>query len=252
MNILLVNDDGVSARGLHSLKNRLIKEGHKVYVVAPDSQQSCQSQAITLRSPLRAQKYIYDNVECYGITGTPADCVFMGVLEFYKDVKFDLIISGINLGANVGFDINYSGTLGSAREALSYGIPGLATSLFTHDLDADFSVACDWTLLVINKLFECGFKDNTVYNLNTPYVKKEDISGLVVSHMSGVRYFSGVEKRIDPYGRDYYFITGKLFEYFDKDTDSDMLGKNYVTLTPLTVDYTDYDECNKLKKIFNP
>ncbi len=252
MNILLVNDDGVSSKGLHSLKCRLIKEGYNVFVVAPNDAQSCKSQAITLGTPLRANKYIYDGVECYGISGTPADCVFMGVLELYKDIKFDLLISGINYGANVGFDINYSGTLGAAREALSYNIPGLATSLFTHDLDADFSVACDFTVYAIKELFKIGFKSQTVYNLNVPYVKYEDISGFVVSHMSGVRYFSGIEKRVDPYGKDYYFITGELFDYFDKDTDSDMLGKNYVTLTPLTVDYTDYDEYKKLKEIFNP
>ena len=251
MNILLVNDDGVMAPGINALKNYLYNRGHNIYVVAPESHQSAKSQAITLGDPLRLHKHIIDDFVCYGVTGFPADCVFMGVLEIYKDIKFDLIVSGINNGANVGFDINYSGTVGAAREALSYGIPCIASSLFTHDLQADFTFACEMTELVINKLSENGFRKDCIYNLNVPYVPAEEIKGFAITNMSGVRYFSGIEKHTDPYGKDYYFITGKMNDWdYVSGTDADYLFRNYVNLTPIDIDYTHKEEYNRLQEIF--
>lgn len=248
MNILLTNDDGYFAPGIIAIYERLKSEGYNVYVVAPETGQSAKSQAITLTEPLRANKHNINGNIFWGITGFPTDCVFMGVLELYKDIKFDLIISGINNGANVGFDINYSGTIGAAREALSYNIPALAVSLFTHDVKADFSLACDYATLVIDKISKEGFRTDCLYNLNIPYTK--DIKGLAITNMSGVRYFSGIDKRIDPYGREYYFITGDLLWNYNEGTDAYMLHKDYATLTPLKIDYTDNIEIHRLNKIF--
>ncbi|MBQ0106208.1 MAG: hypothetical protein KBT47_09300, partial [Armatimonadetes bacterium] len=156
---------------------------------------------------------------------------------------------GINNGANVGYDINYSGTLGAAREAFSYGIPTMAVSFFTHNPEADFSVPCHWTVKVLEKLKDKCSAD-CLYNLNVPNKTSSEIRGLKICPMSQVKYFSGIEENIDPYGRKYYFITGNYNWKLGDRKDADFLLKNYVTLTPIKIDYSDYDEINRLNNIF--
>lgn len=251
MNILITNDDGVSAKGIQSLRQRLAKEGHNVYVVAPDTGYSCKSQAISVSTPLRVEKYEKDCNTCYRVKGYPADCIFVALLDLFKNIKFDLIISGINNGANLGFDINYSGTLGAAREGLSYGIPCIAVSYFTHNTEADFTVACDYTIIVIDKLFSNGIKTDCVYSLNIPYKDKNKIKGICVCPMSNFKYFNGLKKYTDPFGKDFYFISGEYNFKQEKDKDAALLFENYVTLTPLKIDYTEYNELNRLKDIFS-
>jgi len=248
MNILLTNDDGIHAKGLLVLKNKL-KLKHNIFVCAPDDQRSATSHSMTLGNPIRIKEIYIDNERCYSCSGFPADCVFLGVLELFKHIKIDLVVSGINLGANLGFDISYSGTVGAAKEGLSYGIPSVATSITTHDKNANFSVAADYTVDIIHKLFENNIQKNCIYNINVPNLPKEEIKGIKCTNMSGVRYDSKIDKRTDPFNEDYYFITGELFDEHPINSDSHSVKENYVSVTPLSMDFTDYTELDRLKSI---
>ena len=249
MNILLTNDDGYSAKGIQSLKNALKREGHNVYISAPAGPSSCSSQALTVNNPIRVEKIEDNDDSILVVNGFPADCIFPALLDYYKDIHFDLVVSGINNGANLGYDVNYSGTIGAAREALAYGIPTLAVSYFTHNPDADFTPACNWTVKIIDRLYK-DMRNDVLYNLNVPYLPDDEIRGFYVCPMSQFKYFKKIEKINDPYGRDYFFILGdykwELVEGLDAKR---LVDEDCVTLTPISLDYTDYKEIQRLNNV---
>jgi len=251
-NILVSNDDGIDAPGLQKLVAEL-KKFANVYVSAPFRQQSAVGHSITIFYPLRVHEYNKDG-ELFGIAveGTPADAVKLGALWFYKDVKFDLIVSGINHGANTAINIIYSGTVSAATEGRILGIPSAAISLTTFEPN-DFSDAALISASLLKQIIEHSkeiFAPNTLLNINIPAVPAADIKGVKITKQGKSYWDDSFEVRADPNGRDYYWLTGKMV-ITDKTNDNDIIAvrENYISISPLHYDLTDYSSYEKIKDI---
>jgi len=246
MNILLSNDDGIEADGLWALYKRF-SSSHRITVVAPDRERSAIGHAITLHSPIRAEIVSMNGEKrAYAVSGTPADCIKLAMAELV-DGKPDLVISGINPGANVGVNINYSGTLAAAREATLYGIPAIAVSI-QGVAPAFYDDAAEFVDGLAQKVVYNGLPHGTLLNVNMPDLPLSQLKGIRFSRQ-GSGHFKGVmEKRVDPRKRTYYLygiyvqdLTG------EPDMDSVALSENYISITPLRCDMTDYDHLEALK-----
>ncbi|HJY64331.1 MAG TPA: 5'/3'-nucleotidase SurE [Ignavibacteria bacterium] len=251
-NILVSNDDGIEAPGLQNLVSEL-KQFANVYVSAPFRQQSAVGHSITIFYPLRAHKYIKDG-EVLGIAveGTPADAIKLGALWFYKDIKFDLVISGINHGSNTAINIIYSGTVSAATEGSILGIPSVAISLTTFEPN-DFKDASKLSAGIIRQLLEFGkdkLKPGTILNINIPAVPLSDIKGIKFTKQGKSYWEDSFEVRADPNGRDYYWLTGKMV-ITDESNENDIIAvkDNYISITPIHYDLTDYASYEELKNI---
>ena len=249
-NILVSNDDGIDAPGLQKLVQEL-KNFANVYVSAPYRQQSAVGHSITIFYPLRAEKY-YKDGKLFGIAveGTPADAVKIGALWFYKDVKFDLVVSGINHGANTAINIIYSGTVSAATEGRILGIPSIAISLTTFEPN-DFSDASKISAKLIQQIFEKAkdrLTSSTLLNINIPAVPLSEIKGVKITKQGKSYWEDSFEVRADPNGRDYYWLTGKMV-ITDETNDNDIIAikDNYVSITPLHYNLTDYNTYEKFK-----
>ncbi len=249
LKILLTNDDGIYANGLYCLYNEL-KKDHEIHIVAPYSEMSAVGHAITLNSPLRIQE-IYRDGKFYGyaVTGTPADCVKIAVQELMKDDPPDIVLSGINLGANVGIDVLYSGTVSAATEGAYLGIKSAAISLATRK-DPDFSFASRFSRQIIRFLLENNLDRGVALNVNVPAVPEEMIKGVVFTRQAITKYREYFEKRIDPRGNVYYWLAGEIIleENGRMDTDIIALQNNMITITPISCDMTSNKTLERLKK----
>jgi len=247
MNILLTNDDGIYAHGLWAIYKQFITK-HAVTVVAPDRERSAVGHAITLHEPLRSKLVaVNGGYQGHAVSGTPVDCVKLGILEVL-DTRPDLIISGINPGANVGVNINYSGTVAAAREAALYGIPAIAVSIQGHEPWA-YDIAARFALVLAEFVIKKGLPFGTILNVNFPAVPEKKIAGVKISRQ-GLSLFSHYfEKRVDPRNQTYYWQGSDLQAVFDHpDMDGAVLNKNYISITPIICDMTDYHTIDELKK----
>lgn len=248
LRILLTNDDGIYANGLYCLYNEL-KSDYEVHIVAPYSEMSAVGHAITLNSPLRVQE-IYRDGSFYGyaVTGTPADCVKIAVQELFRDNPPDIVLSGINLGANVGIDVLYSGTVSAATEGAYLGIKSAAISLATRK-DPDFSFASRFSRQIIEFLLSNQLDTGVSLNVNIPAVPEDMIKGVVFTRQAITRYREYFEKRIDPRGNVYYWLAGEIImeENGRADTDILALQNNMITITPISCDLTSSKELERLK-----
>lgn len=247
MKILLSNDDGIYAEGLWALYRQFSKH-HSVTVVAPDREQSAVSHGITLYQPLRAKKLSYCGFEGYAVNGKPADCIKLGIQEIMGQ-KPDMIISGINPGANVGINVNYSGTVAAAKEGALYGLPAIAVSIKGFDVK-DYTQAAAFTEELARNTFEKGLPFGTMLNVNIPNMPLNQIEGVKISHQ-GIRPISEhFENRIDPRNGTYHWLCGDLGHTFGQDPDADgnALSENYITITPIKCDMTDYRLLEELKR----
>lgn len=248
MRILLTNDDGINAEGLYDLYLCLAKS-YEVSVCAPDTEKSAIGHAITLNRPLRIKK-VYRNKKFYGysVDGTPADCVKIAVRSILKQ-KPQLIISGINHGPNLGSDIMYSGTVSAATEGAILGIPSIAVSLATYE-NHDFDFAADFVLSLIKKIKYNNIPQGTLLNVNIPSVKKNSIRGVMITKQGKSLYKEDFIRRDDPRGNSYYWLSGKV-KWLAKPAGSDIkaIEDNYVSITPLQFDLTDYKSIDALKKM---
>ncbi|MBZ0203143.1 MAG: 5'/3'-nucleotidase SurE [Ignavibacteria bacterium] len=252
-NILVSNDDGIEAPGLQLLVEEL-KKFANVYVCAPYRQQSAVGHSITIFYPLRAYEHLKDG-ELFGmaVEGTPADAVKIGVLFFFKDVKFDLVVSGINHGANTAINIIYSGTVSAATEGTILGIPSIAVSLTTFS-KVDFREPAKIASKVIRQIWEddsIKISKGTLLNINIPNAEANQIKGVKITKQGKSYWEDSFDVRADPNGRDYYWLTGKMV-YKDESTEYDIaaVNDNYISITPLHFDLTDYaayEEINKWK-----
>lgn len=250
MNILLSNDDGVFAYGLEVLYKHLSRIG-KVWVVAPLEERSTTGHALTIHKPLRVTRL--DN-GFYGVSGSPADCVYIGVREIMKK-KPDLIVSGINRGANLGQDVYYSGTVSAAREGCMLSIPAIAVSMEVDykkrktDKAIHFDTAAKTVVKLIKRIPPKSFPKQTLLNVNVPDLPITQIRG-VVSARQGFRLYTGsVIKRMDHRGRPYFWIGGQYSGYHDKPgTDCNAVAGKYVSVTPLRLDATDTDFLASLER----
>lgn len=240
MRILLTNDDGINAQGLSALRRAVAGLGEAA-VVAPDMERSGVAHSITLAQPLRIRK-VYHGEEFfgYGINGAPADCVKLACREIL-DSPPDLLLSGINLGANVAINILYSGTVAAAIEGGMLGVPSIAFSLGETERP-DFGEAAAIARQVLDRLLADGLPPHLLLNVNIPGLPRAQVKGIRVTHQSRTSYRELFERRVDPWGRAYFWITGALTRDFEQEPESDLLAlsEGYVSVSPLHWDLTDY------------
>jgi 5'-nucleotidase len=232
--ILVSNDDGVHAPGLRALVEALSALG-EVTVMAPLTEQSATSHALTLHHPLRI-KDLGDRT--FGVEGTPTDCVLLAVREFLG-ARPDLVVSGVNHGPNMGEDVIYSGTVAAAMEGALLGIPSMAVSLASwkfREPAAAASIAAE----LARVLLDANPPSRFLVNVNVPPVPREEIRGIRVTRLGTRVYNDAIVKKIDPRGRDYYWIGGAAPTWEPgSDTDFAAVEEGYVSLTPLLLDITD-------------
>lgn len=245
--ILVTNDDGIYARGILSLIE-VMKNFGKVVVVAPDKAQSGMGHAITIGRILRLSKldHLY-GVEAYACTGTPVDCVKIAIYHVLKE-RPDLIVSGINHGPNNSINVLYSGTMSAAVEGAVEDIPAIGFSLMNHSRDANFEASKQVVKTVVDQVLEHGMDHNTCLNVNIPDVPFKDLKGLKVCRQAHAFWDDAFEKRTDPNGDDYFWMTGK-FRNHDEGTDTDVwaLENNYVSVVPVQYDMTAHRSIPKLE-----
>lgn len=251
MRILICNDDGIFFPGIVALAKAFVALG-EVYLVAPDVERSAASNALTLSNILRVKEVDINipGVKAFTTSGTPADCAKMGI-ETLLPARPDLIVSGINKGQNMCVDIMYSGTCAAGYEGAFVDILSMSVSLDHPTPDADYSIAAEWALKTARKLIEIKADPKYLYNLNVPNLPKEQIKGLKVTKVGRVIYTGGFEKRIDTYGRPYYWVNGRpQVADADPECDNNSVAEGYVSLSPLTRDLTAYEQLETLKNAF--
>jgi 5'-nucleotidase len=245
MHILLTNDDGIRADGLWAL-HRALARRNTVTVIAPDRERSAVGHGITLHTPLRVQQVDMNGTgRGIAVDGTPADCIKLAVLELMEK-RPDMVISGINPGANVGININYSGTVSAAREAALYGIPAIAVSVAGHG-PAHLDGIARFSVQLAETVFKRGLPPGTLLNVNFPGTPLEMITGVCVSRQSLSPLPERFEKRSDPWDRPYYWSgCNPGGGHKTPGTDSAALGSNFISITPIKCDMTDYGMLNEL------
>ncbi|WP_316808216.1 5'/3'-nucleotidase SurE [Pedobacter agri] len=236
-NILVVNDDGITAKGIKNLME-VMQEIGNVVVVAPDSPQSGMGHAITIGKPIRFDKVdLYNGVEMYKCSGTPVDCVKLGVNKIFKGKKPDLCVSGINHGLNNSINVLYSGTMSAAVEGAIEKIPSIGFSMDDFAADADFSHTKKFIKDICLQVLENGLPEGVLLNVNFP--KGDQLKGVKICRQANAKWMEEFEERVDPYKRPYYWLTG-VFENFDKGEDTDVwaLEHGYVSVVPVQFDLT--------------
>jgi len=250
MHILVSNDDGINSEGIYLLVKEL-KKIADVTVVAPEKQMSAVGHAITVQYPLRVNPF-YKNGEFFGyaVDGTPADAVKLAVKALLKDKKIDLLISGINHGTNTSINIIYSGTVSAATEGTILGIPSIAISLATYAPNPDFTFAAKFTVKLAEFVFKNALPKGTLLNVNIPPVPENEIKGVLVTHQGSAFWDDYFDLRRDPNGREYYWLTGKFINYEVDDLSADhtAVQNNYISVTPIHFDLTNYKAIDVLKK----
>ena len=248
MKILLTNDDGILAEGLIALHDEL-KDDFELTVVAPETEMSAVGHAITLSNPLRVKRIKRNGAFFgYGISGTPADCVKIALQEILKQ-KPDMILSGINMGSNVGINILYSGTASAATEGAFLGVPSVAISLNKKGRP-DFSFPARFSRRIIKFVTENGLREGTALNVNIPAAPENKIKGISFTVQDLVRQRDKYERRSDPRGNVYYWLASeKPIEESMPNTDLKALKENWITITPITFDLTDHKEKERLSSI---
>ncbi|KFN40170.1 stationary phase survival protein SurE [Smithella sp. F21] len=251
MRILLTNDDGIYARGLSALYEELSKEA-ECLIVAPEIEQSAVGHAITLFRPLMVRSATKGGSFLgYAVYGTPADCVKIGIKELAGELP-DMVVSGINRGANCGNNVIYSGTVSAATEAAMMGVTSLAVSLDTHK-EADFSFAAKTARKLIRFIAANASLAGGAFNVNVPCLPDHGIRGIAVVRQGKGRTIETFEKRVDPRDNIYYWMSGeKASGAQDLTTDSGALAAGYVTITPIHYDLTRYDLLESLKTLMDP
>ena len=242
--ILVTNDDGVLAPGLLALAQEMRKFG-RVSILAPDRNWSGGGHVKTLDRALRVREYhLADGSTAFASDGAPSDCVALATLGYFKE-KIDLVVSGINVGANLGHDVTYSGTVTAAMEAVIAGVPGVAVSLEVPDGDIgeiDFSLAAYAAGRVVQRVIENGLPPEILLNVNVPYLIARDLMrGFRVTRQGLRVYHSRLDEGVDPRGQPYYWIAGDApTGVSERGSDIGALADGYVSVTPLHLDLTSY------------
>ncbi len=257
MIVLLTNDDGIHAEGLAALRREFEAAGADTYVIAPDQERSACGHAITTLQPLSVQPMTFPNgsggetaagsglsggpaVRYWACSGTPADCTKIGIRVLVPS-RPDIVVSGINRGPNLGTDVLYSGTVSAAAEAVILGVPGLAISLAAFE-NLDYSYAAKVAVQVATEIVERPLPENTLLNVNVPAINPRDIAGLTVTKL-GIRKWEDIfDKRVDPRGKEYYWLGGGPLEedHEEPDTDVAALKQNLISVTPVHLDLTNH------------
>lgn len=247
MMILVSNDDGIQSEGILALEEKLQRLG-EVYTVAPDRMQSSMSHAITLHRPLRAKEV---GPRRFAVDGTPTDCVKLALTGLLPS-KPALVVSGINIGPNLGDDIIYSGTVSAAVEGTLLEVPAIAVSLVTLQ-NSSFEVAAEFAGTLAARVLEKGLPSGTLLNVNVPPLPAQEVKGWRLTRQGKRRYIEQVVERIDPRGEKYYWIGGDDLG-FDKEDGTDCMAihEGYISVTPLQVDMTNYRSFQEIKALMFP
>lgn len=249
MRILLTNDDGINAMGIHALINELNTMA-EIYVVAPDRERSGTGHSITVFDPIKAIETNIPGIKKgWVVGGTPVDCVKLAIARLI-DEKIDLVVSGINHGSNLGTDVLYSGTVSAAAEGVIMGSPSISVSLNSFKEDEDFSFAAQFTRRVIAAVLPEGIEKTTLLNINVPALPSEDIEGVRITKLGLRNYDNLFEERRDPRGNTYYWLGGGVLEE-EQHQDSDVYAVEHgcVSITPIHLDLTDYKLMEKYRRI---
>lgn len=240
MRILVSNDDGIYAPGVKALVEKLADQGYQIAVVCPDRERSATGHALTIQEPLRVDRiddYFPSSVSAWACSGTPADTVKLA-LDAILPYKPDLVLSGINRGANLGTDVLYSGTVSAAMEGAMEDIPSVAFSL-TSFSSLDFGPAAEFARVLVRKIADQSLLPGTLLNVNIPAIAQADICGVMLTRLGIRRYRDIFEKRVDPRGKTYYWLAGEVVEQEAAlGTDIQAIKDNYITITPLHNDLT--------------
>jgi len=249
MRFLLTNDDGIYARGLFALREVFSRKG-ECLIVAPELEQSAVGHAITLARPLMIRK-ARKNGTFYGyaVGGTPADSVKIGLKELAGG-PVDLVVSGINLGANVGINVIYSGTVSAATEGCILGVPSMAVSLDSRSEDADFTAAARMAARIADFILDNrSLLAGIALNVNVPALPEGEIRGVLFTRQGQARLVETFERRLDPRNNIYYWLVGETLQPEDEEDDTDLsvLKEGYVSITPVESDMTRHDLLAALK-----
>lgn len=235
MRILVSNDDGIHAPGIRALAKTLSLE-HEVFVFAPDRERSATGHALTLNRPLRLERHPLGDLEAWAVNGTPSDCVKIA-LSMALPAPPDLVISGINRGANVGLDVMYSGTVSAAIEGTMSGIPSIAVSLASFEV-GDYEPAARFALWLANRMPQWTLPPKTLLNVNVP---EGTHAGVRITRLGGRRYEDVFEARTDLRGKSYYWLSGTpLPSEEEHDSDVRAVHEHFISVTPIHYDLTHY------------
>lgn len=241
--ILVTNDDGIQAPELGKLAEALQEVG-EVWVYAPDRQQSAVGHGVSLHRPLRVTPY---RDHWFMVDGTPTDCVMLAVRNLLGK-RPDLVVSGINPGANLGDDVTYSGTVAGAYEGMLLGLPSFAISNVNY-APTQFDAAAEAAIRIAKYLLKEGLPPDTMLNVNVPDLPPEMIKGYAVTRMGRRNYNDEIIRRTDPRGTSYYWIGGAEPSHFaEPGTDFEAIDNNMVSITPLHRDVTNYSAIPILEK----
>ncbi len=250
MRILVTNDDGVQADGLFALFHALSEVGD-VTVVAPERQQSATGHAITLHKPLRmTPTTLRDGSPAFMSNGTPSDCATLGILEAMGG-DVELVVSGINHGPNLGWDLHYSGTVSAAIEAAIIGKPSVAVSVASWDKEMYWEPVAQFAAQVAQWLVTHPLPPHTILNINAPNLPQSDLQGVAVTTQGRRQYVDRIEKRLDPTGRPYYWLGGSLAEEAagaEAGSDVRAVADGKISITPVHLDLTAYALMPSLKE----
>jgi 5'-nucleotidase len=248
MKILLTNDDGIQAVGMRALFRVLVDAGHDVTCVAPISEMSAVGHAVTMSMPLKVKRFRENGFRGTGVSGTPADCVKLALGAIMRSDPPQLVVSGINAGANCGVDILYSGTVSAATESALMGLPSLAVS-YDNFRPESLDGPARYVAGFIERQPWSELPPRCVLNLNFPDMPVEQTKGLKVCRLTRAAYDDWYDKRVDPRGNEYYWLDGVIPpEKLSKDSDRFLVSHGYITLTPLKFEFTDVEAMNLLSE----
>lgn len=244
--ILVTNDDGIFSKGILSLIEA-VKPFGEVIVIAPDKPQSGMGHAITINTILRMYpSVIFEGIQAYTCSGTPVDCVKLGIYELLKK-KPDVIVSGINHGENTSTNVLYSGTMSAAVEGAIEGIPSIGFSLADYDANAGFEGAQKVVALMMEAVLKNKMPADTCLNVNIPNIPADQIKGIKICRGAKASWEDRFDKRMDQYENPYYWLTGK-FGNHDKGEDTDLwaMENGYASVVPVHYDMTAYHAMGEL------
>ncbi len=250
MRILLSNDDGINAPGLKALEAIARQLSNDIWIVAPELDQSGASHSLTLRDPLRLRE-VADKT--FALSGTPTDCVLFGVNHLMKDQAPDLVLSGVNHGANIADDITYSGTVAAAMEASLLHVPSIAISLcVAPGASAHWSTVEHYLPDIISKISSSVMDPYTLMNINVPNLSSDSIKGVQVTHQGQRNYQDQLHECTDPRGKKYYWIG--IVDHDGRGepgTDLEAVRDGFISVTPLSLNFTHEKSLTRLNQLFS-
>lgn len=251
LKVLISNDDGIHATGIQTLAAKLAQE-YEVYVAAPDRERSAMGHALTLHKPIHVEEVelVFPVAKAYSISGTPSDCVKLALNALMVDVKFDLVVSGINHGPNLGSDVIYSGTVSAALEGAIHGIPSIAVSLVNGgEKSADFNHGAEFIAKFLPKAMNIGIPAKSILNINIPAVSLHEFAGVKIAELGTRMYTDSYERRLDPRGRVYYWLAGEVIETSEApESDVEAIRNNLVSVSPIHYNLTNHNALTLMRE----